>query len=797
MAIKKSELYSTLWKGCDELRGGMDASQYKDYVLALLFVKYISDKYAGDPDALIEVPEGASFKDMVALKDTKDIGDGINKILGKIAEVNDLKGVIDVADFNDSSKLGVGKAMVDTLSKLIAVFQNSNLDFSKNHAHGDDILGDAYEYLMKHFATESGKSKGQFYTPAEVSRVMAKVIGLDKNTPVSATIYDPTCGSGSLLLKANDETARGIGIYGQEKDVATAGLAKMNMILHGVETAEINQGDTISNPKFKDENGQLRTFDFVVANPPFSTKSWSSGLDINQDIYGRWGTAIGIPPEKNGDYAFLLHIVSSLKSSGKGACILPHGVLFRGNAEADIRKYLLTKGYIKGLIGLPANLFFGTGIPACIIILDKEGAANRQEVFMIDAKNSFAKEGNKNRLREQDVRKIVDVWHAQQDEAKFARRVPISEIRANDYNLNLPRYIDSQEAEDMQDIEAHLLGGIPNADIDALHRYWEACPSLRNDLFKENLRTGFSDLNVAKSEVRDAIYHNADFIKQRDLVTKLFGDWKNRHHDTLYHLEIGFSPKSEIQNLSNSLINVFQTETFVDPYDVYECLMGYWTEAMQDDFYQIEQDGWKLQLYAPNEKKPNDLVCDLLPFDIVTSVYFEEEQNGITAIEENLERIAGRKTELLEEYADSLLNPEDYPDEKVNKANVAKRIKEKRDLKEELAILKEFVGLFDSESGLKRQLKDAQAALYALLLQKYAVLNQDEEEVKRLVIEHKWMPAISKAIHAQMQQISQHLTARVVELAERYEETLPSLDNQERELEECVLAHLAQMGFKC
>ena len=795
MAIKKSELYSTLWKGCDELRGGMDAYQYTDYVLALLFVKSISDKYSGDPDALIEVPEGASFKDMIALKGTKDIGDGINKILGKIAEVNDLKGVIDVADFNDSSKLGVGKAMVDTLSKLIAVFQNSSLDFSKNHAHGDDILGDAYEYLMKNFATESGKSKGQFYTPAEVSRVMAKVIGLDKNTPISATIYDPTCGSGSLLLKAKDETARGIGVYGQEKDVATAGLAKMNMILHGVETAEIYQGDTISNPRLKDDNGELRRFDFVVANPPFSTKSWSSGLDINSDIYGRWGTGIGVPPEKNGDYAFLLHIVKSLKSTGTGACILPHGVLFRGNAEAEIRKYLLNKGYIKGLIGLPTNLFFGTGIPACIIILDKEGAADRKELFMIDAKNRFAKDGNKNRMREQDVRKIVDVWHSQTDEEKFARMVPMLEIKANDYNLNIPRYIDSQEAEDNQNIEAHLSGGIPGNDIDALHRYWDACPSLRNDLFKEN-RTGFSDLKVSKSEVRDAIYHNVDFIKQRDLVTELFEKWKSIHHDKLYNLEIGFSPKSEILELSDSLINVFRAETFVDPYDVYECLMGYWAEAMQDDFYQIEQDGWALQLYAPNEKKPNDLVCDLLPFDIVTSVYFQEEQNGVTAIEENIERIAARKTELLEEYSDTLLNPEDYPDEKVNKASVAKRIKDKRDAKDDIEILKEFVGLFDSESALRKQLKDAQVALYTKLLEKYGELNKDEEEVKRLVIEYKWMPAISKAINVQMQQISQHLTSRVVELAERYEETLSSLDDQERELEECVTAHLAQMGFK-
>jgi len=379
MAIKKSELYSSLWKSCDELRGGMDASQYKDYVLVLLFVKYVSDKYAGQPNALIEVPEGGSFANMVALKGDKEIGDKINKIIARLAEANDLKGVIDVADFNDADKLGKGKEMQDRLSNLVAIFENPALDFRKNRAEGDDILGDAYEYLMRHFATESGKSKGQFYTPAEVSRVMAKVISISKARSQSQTIYDPTCGSGSLLLKAADETQTGVTIYGQEMDNATAALAKMNMILHDNPTAEIWRDNSLSNPYFKQGSGNkpddknLKTFDFVVANPPFSNKAWSNGFDPVHDLYQRFED--GVPPRKNGDYAFLLHIIRSLKSTEKGAVILPHGVLFRGNAEAEIRTNIIRKGYIKGIIGLPPNLFYGTGIPACIIVLDKENAA--------------------------------------------------------------------------------------------------------------------------------------------------------------------------------------------------------------------------------------------------------------------------------------------------------------------------------------------------------------------------------------------------------------------------------------
>src|SRR3989344_585783 len=359
MALKKSELYSSRWKSCDELRGGMDASQYKDYVLVLLFVKYVSDKYAGNPNALIEVPPGGSFADMVALKNDKEIGDKINKLVGRLADANDtLKGAINVADFNDEEKLGKGKEMVDRLTKLVGIFEG--LDFGRNRAEGDDLLGDAYEYLMRHFATESGKSKGQFYTPAEVSRIIAQIIGIrDAHTTNDTTVYDPTCGSGSLLLKVSDEASAKVTLYGHEKDTATSGLARMNMILHNNPTALIKGGhSTLANPLFTSEDGQIKTFDYVVANPPFSDKRWSTGIDPLNDPHERF-QHYGTPPAKQGDYAYLLHIVRSLKSTGKGACILPHGVLFRGNAEADIRRNLIRKGYIKGIIGLPANLFYG------------------------------------------------------------------------------------------------------------------------------------------------------------------------------------------------------------------------------------------------------------------------------------------------------------------------------------------------------------------------------------------------------------------------------------------------------
>ena len=592
MAIKKSQLYASLWQMCDELRGGMDASQYKDYILTLLFMKYVSDKAANDPYPVIEVPEGGSFSDMVELRGDKEIGDKINKIIGKLAEANDLRDVIDQADFNDDSKLGRGREMQDRLSRLVAIF--NDLDLSANRAEGDDLLGDAYEYLMRHFATESGKSKGQFYTPAEVSRIMAKVIGIGPDTLQAQTIYDPTCGSGSLLLRAADEAPDGVTVNGQEKDNATYALALMNMILHGNDTAKLWHGNTLTDPYFKNTDTQLKTFDFAVANPPFSDKAWTNGLDPENDMYGRFD-GYGIPPTKNGDYAFLLHFIASLKSTaGKGAIILPHGVLFRGNREADIRRNLIQRGFIKGIIGLPANLFYGTGIPACILVIDKENARVRKGIFMIDASKGFLKDGNKNRLRAQDIHKIVSVFNEQTELPRYSRMVPISEIAdpANAYNLNIPRYIDTSEPEDLQDLRAHLNGGIPDTDIDALNNYWTVFPTLRNALFKGNGRPGYSDPLVEAQQVKMTILTHSEFVSYQQRVDVVFEAWREAHEDFMLDIGSDTVPREVIRTLSEDLLELFDDLPLLDRYDVYQRLMDYWDETMQDDVYLIAAEGW-------------------------------------------------------------------------------------------------------------------------------------------------------------------------------------------------------------
>lgn len=803
MAIKKSELYSSLWSSCDELRGGMDASQYKDYVLVLLFIKYVSDKFAGVPYAPITIPDGASFTDMVALKGKTDIGDQINKkIIEPLANANKLS---DMPDFNDVSKLGSGKEMVERLGNLIAIFENKALDFSKNRADGDDILGDAYEYLMRHFATESGKSKGQFYTPAEVSRVIAEVIGIsDARTSNDTTVYDPTCGSGSLLLKVGDVASAQVSLYGQEKDAATSGLARMNMILHNNPTALIVQGNTLSDPKFK-EGDSLKTFDYVVANPPFSDKRWSTGVNLADDPHERF-SRFGTPPAKQGDYAYLLHIVRSLKSTGKGACILPHGVLFRGNAEAEIRRNLIRKGFIKGIIGLPANLFYGTGIPACIIVLDKENAHTRKGIFMIDASSGFLKDGNKNRLRNMDVHKIVDVFNRRLELPKYSRMVPFEEIEKNDYNLNIPRYINSQQIEDIQDIEGHLKGGIPMADVDALQRYWDICPQLRQALIKDN-RPGYVDLAVAKESIKSTIYEHPEFVTFIGSMNDLFDGWRKKNATILRRLQAGCHPKDVIVELSEDLLIHYTDKSLIDKYDVYQHLMDYWAETMQDDCYLIAADGWKAETYRVIETKKNKegkvvkevdkgWACDLVPKPLIVARYFSAREAAILDLETKIEGIAAQMTEMEEEHGGEEGAFSEL--EKVNKANVGARLKELRVESGELIVgekeaLEAWLGLCCREAELKKTLKEAEAELDALVYSKYPMLTEDE--IRTLVVDDKWMTALDTAIHGEMDRISQALTQRVKELAERYGTPMPQLVSRVAELEDKVNKHLERMGF--
>lgn len=823
MAVKKSQLYSSLWASCDKLRGGMDASQYKDYILTLLFVKYVSDKYKDDPYGAIAIPEGASFEDLVNLKGDKNIGEKIDILIAKLAEANNLTGIINNAHFNDEAKIGKGEEMIDKLTGLISIFQRPELDFKNNKAEDDDLIGDAYEYLMRNFATASGKSKGQFYTPAEVSRILAKVIDISKCKDKNATIYDPACGSGSLLVRAANEAPFSLAIYGQEKDISTAGLAKMNLVLHNKASGEIHSDNTFSDPWYKDDNDEtkLRKFDYIVANPPFSMKNWMDGLKP----YGRFDDFDEMPPEKNGDYAWLLHIIKSMKNqTGKAAVILPHGVLFRGNAEETIRKNIINRHLIKGIIGLPANLFYGTGIPACIIVLDKENTENRTGIFMIDASHGFIKDGDKNRLREQDIYKIVTTFNSMTEVSGFSRFVPFDEIiNKNSYNLNIPRYIDSTEKEDLQSIEAHLYGGIPQDDIDNIPHFWNVFPNLKNQIFGEYSK-GFYKLLIQKDDVHKTISENIEFLEYNKKVNDTYNEWKKIANPVLTNLNSTDSNKEIILNLSEEILEKFSKLELLDKYDVYQVLLAYWNETMNDDVLLIIQDelGYNLAKITDDikeepkeskkakkdsakEKKPKEPKIigwegRLIPKQIVLDAFFALEQKEIEKAEEKLSQTESEFEEFIENNSDENGYFTDYmgDDEKIDSKKITSRVKlltkEKKTQNEEYKILNNYVDYESSIKSQKKHITELKKVLDDNCRNRYETFT--DEEIKDLLVNRKWYKAIDDGIQNLYITVANHLTKRIVELYERYENTLSELTSKLAEEEKVVFGHLTQMGFK-
>ncbi|MCM1129592.1 MAG: N-6 DNA methylase [Alistipes senegalensis] len=811
MALKKSAIYTRLWQSCDALRGGMDASQYKDYVLALLFVKYISDKYTGDY-AEITVPKGASFADMTALKGKPDIGDRINKnILAPIAEANDLP---PFANFNDEAKLGSGQDRVDRLTALIGIFEN--LDFTRNRADGDDILGDAYEYLMRHFATESGKSKGQFYTPPEVSRVITGITGIaGAKTTAGTTVYDPTCGSGSLLLKMGDAADANISLYGQEKDIATQGLARMNMVLHGFATAAIEGGNTLTSPRFQ-RGEALQTFDYVVANPPFSDKAWSLGLVPEKDSWERFH--LGVPPEKNGDYAYLLHILASMSPAGKGVCVLPHGVLFRGNAEAGIRRELIRRGVIKGIIGLPPNLFYGTGIPACLIVLDKENAAARKGIFMIDASRDYAKDGPKNRLRARDIHRIIDVFTRQREIPGYSRLVSHQEIiEKNNSNLNLPRYIDSRETEDSQNIEAHLRGGIPAKDVEKLAACWQICPGLKNALFTPLPgRPGCLRLAIEAGDIRRTVQQHPEMLAFKQGVRSRYAAWQQKQRPRLAAFRQGEPGNPLGETTAEDLLAHFAGQPLIDNYAVYQAFMDLWENTMQDDCYSISQNGWKPEIENiveitrngknKGQEKNKGWSCDLTPKPLVVARYFPREQAAIDRLQEKLASLQEEQRALEEEDAEAqtpVLNQKSENSgekEKSKKKAVAeiKKLIKQHQLEnllyaEEFARLEKWRQLSNTAGKLKKDLREKEKALDAAAQNRIRQLT--EEETKNLVINDKWLAQLAQSLAVLIENTEQQLISRIQELAARYARPLPELEAAVTEQENKVRAHLKRMGF--
>jgi len=464
MKLTQEIINNQVWKACDTFRGTIDATQYKDYILTMLFIKYISDvlkekkedyqkKYDGDEVRIeramkherFKVPKQSTFYFLYENRNEPNLGELINIALEEIEEANrgKLEGVFRNIDFNSEPNLGPTKDRNRRLKNLLADFEV--LDMRPSNLEGNDILGDSYEYLIEKFASDAGKKAGEFYTPKMVSALLAKLVEPKEGN----RICDPTCGSGSLLLKVAKEVgSKNVSIYGQEVNGSTWALARMNMFLHEMDNARIEWGDTLNNPQLR-EADTLMKFDVVVANPPFSLDKWGAE-DASADRYNRYHR--GIPPKSKGDYAFITHMIETLNEHGRAGVVLPHGVLFRGSSEGKIRKQLIEENLLKAVIGLPANLFYGTGIPATILIFDKQKTTN--EILFIDASNEFESGKNQNKLSNKNIDKIFTIFKAWKTTDKYSFVATKEDIAENDYNLNIPRYVDTFEEEEPVDIAA-------------------------------------------------------------------------------------------------------------------------------------------------------------------------------------------------------------------------------------------------------------------------------------------------------------------------------------------------------
>lgn len=648
----------------------------------------------------------------------------------------------------------------------------------------------------------------------------------------------------------------------------------MNAVLHRKAEITIKSGNTFSNPQYldKSDNSILERFDYIVANPPFSMKNWRDGIAGKE--YGRFEGYGDTPPEKNGDYAWLMHILKALKLNGKAAVILPHGVLFRGNAEATIREAIIKKHWIKGIISLPANLFYGTGIAACVLVIDKEGAANRQGIFMIDASRGYVKDGNKNRLRERDIYRIITTFNQQiTTDPKYARFIPNDEIeKKNGYNLNITRYIDSTDPEDIQDIYAHIHGGIPAVDIDGLSKYWEVFPSLKAELLTA-ISEKYCSLNVEHENIRQTIYKNAEFSDYGEKLDEAFAAWKAKEYPALSSLDEDVSARELIISLAEDILAEFEHLTLIDKYDVYQVLLAYWNEVMNDDVSLIisEPDGYANARVTDNieeeitqgknkgEMKVTGWEGRLIPKAIVIDTFFREEKNAIEEAENVVAETESQLSDLIEsadeesaladvaengkvktkdleakieeltqyveteETIELELLMDQLPMQKkrlqaylvghprcksaltdkgtVNKSSIMLRLLVIRteenipeSLQDDVNQLKAALELCGMISDYNKVVKDLNKALDEKCRARYDSLTH--EEILELLVNKKWFDSIFFGIADLYAAISHHLTNRIIELADRYEDTLPELDKDTTENEAKVKSHLERMGFE-
>lgn len=835
--MNKQQLASKIWESANKMRSKIEAGEYKDYILGFMFYKFLSDKevkflkdkgYTEEDIMMLDESDSESVKFIqnnigyfIAYKDlfstwvekgsdfdVSDVRDALSAF-GRLINKSHKKVFDRIFNTLETglNKLGGSaaeqtKAIRDLIQLLKIIPMNGKQDY--------DILGFIYEYLISNFAVNAGKKAGEFYTPHEVSLLMSEIVADHLKHKEEIKIYDPTSGSGSLLINIGHSISKhmsnkdNIKYYAQELKENTYNLTRMNLIMRGIlpDNIVVRNGDTLENdwPYF-DESDPQGTYDplyvdAVVSNPPYSQK-WDRENKESDPRYSEFGLA----PKSKADYAFLLHDLFHVKPDGIMTIVLPHGVLFRGGEEYEIRKNLIEKNRIDAIIGLPANIFFGTGIPTIIMVLKKESKKSN-DILIIDASKGFIKVGNKNQLRASDIKKITDTVINREEIERYSRVVSIEEIRQNDYNLNIPRYVDSSEPAESWDIYSLMFGGIPKKEIESLSKYWEAFPNLKNELFEE---VNDAYVSLKQEDIKQVIVKNNEVNNYINKFKEHFSDFKLFMQKRLIENMTTLSIPKEVQVISNEIFRKMESFKLLDKYKSYQAFKDQW-KKIAIDLEIIQTEGFDaVKKVDPNmviKKKDNreeevqeGWMGRVIPFEIVQNTVLKAELTQLQSKEARLSEILSSYQEIIdslsEEEKELVLN--DNCD-----AFDAKKVKEQikeldDDINDEESLkykLDKYTKLATEEKELKKTIKSDSEDLH--IKTKETIESLSNEEAIDLLI-HTWINPLMESINKLPNEIVNELTLKVKLLKEKYNTTFSEITKEIANTQETLLSLLDEL----
>ena len=817
--MNKQQLASRIWESANKMRSKIEANEYKDYILGFIFYKFLSDREVDflkkndwEEEDFVELVEEdtetvnqcrrslgyfISYKNLFSTWlgmgknfDVSNVTDALSAFDRLINEShkNVFDGIFDTLQ-TGLSKLGeTSNARTKAISDLIQLIKDIPMD----EKQGYDVLGFIYEYLISNFAANAGKKAGEFYTPHEVSVLMSEIVAEHLKDRERIAIYDPTSGSGSLLINIGQSVSKYmnrdcIQYYAQELKESTYNLTRMNLIMRGINPSNLftRNADTLEDdwPIDLDSYPPVLRVDAVVSNPPYS-QQWTPDGKESDPRYSEYGLA----PKSKADYAFLLHDLYHIKPDGIMTIVLPHGVLFRGGEEEKIRTNLIEKNHIDAIIGLPANIFFGTGIPTIIMVLKQK--RENKDVLIIDASKGFVKEGKNNKLQASDIKRIVDAYFERKTIEKFSKVVSREEIRANDYNLNIPRYVDSSEKAESWDIYASLMGGIPNSEIDELQRYWQAFPSLRESLFMSN-GTPYSSLRC--EDVKKIIVENEDIKVFKNNFANCFMDFEDLLKERLIQNMESLQAGKEKEEIGNQIFKRLHDIPLIDKYKAYQILDDKWTE-IAIDFDVIGTEGREaIKVVEPNMVMKKDKEIQegwkgrILPFELVQKVFLPDRLSVITENEKRLAEITSMYEELIENLSEEdkesdILNENQ---DAFNAKGVTVKLKELRKAENEeeralKAVLEQYGNLSKEEKEIKKEIKELTSRL---LIQTKETIEKLSDEQEEKLLSEKWIKPLISDLHNLPEQIVADLVKKVQSLADKYSTTLHDIEEEIEETE--------------